>query len=253
MNWQTAPRDLKDVKRAVVPKLDALLYLDYSNMELRILGYYLAVALKDYSIVDEMADNTDLHRTTAARIYGKDPEEVSDVERQAAKVLLFSLCYGGGVPTLQRQGIVDNYMAGRELVAQFHESRPGIKLLTNKLIEANQSKGYIRLIDGSRLHPREDHKTLNTLIQGTGAVVMRHALVKIYKHLSRAGFKSHLILPVHDEFQLDCARGEIYSVVEVVPRLMGYDKIDATIPLEVSIEWSTTNWAEKKPWEGTIT
>lgn len=252
MNWQNIPRSQKDVKKAVIPKLDALLYLDYSNMELRILGYYLAVALKDYSIVDEFADGADIHKITASRIYGKPPEEVTEDERQAGKVLIFSLCYGGGVPTLLRQGVVNTYPEGKKLVASFHESRPGIKRLSDKLIESNASKGYIRLVDGSRLHPTEDHKTLNALIQGSGAVIMRRAFVNIYQHLSRTAFKSHLILPVHDEFQVDTARGEIYSVVESVPRLMGSEKVDHVIPLDTSIEITYTNWAEKLPWTGEI-
>lgn len=252
MNIQNIPRADKTVKTAFRPKLDALLFMDYSNVELRILGYYLAVALKDYSLVDEFADGADIHRITAGRIYGKNPEDVSDDERQAGKVLMFSLCYGGGVPTLQRQGVVGSYLEGKKLVASFHESRPGIKKLADKLVESNQSKGYIRLIDGSRLHPQDDHKTLNALIQGTGAVIMRHGFVKIYKHLSRAGFRSHLVNVVHDEFQIDTARSELYSVIEIVPKLMTFQKIHDIVPLETSIEISYTNWAAKKEWTGEV-
>lgn len=252
MNWQTIPRDKKLVKQAVIPKLDAILYMDYSNMELRILAYYLAVALRDFSLVDEFADGADIHRITASRIYGKLPEDITDIERQAGKTLIFSLCYGGGVPTLQRQGVVSSYLEGKKLVSAFHESRPGIKKLTEKLIESNQSKGYIRLVDGSRLHPQEEHKMLNALVQGSGAVIMRRAYVRIYQYLSRAGFKSHLILPVHDEFQIDTARSEMYTVVEAVPKLMGHDKVDSIIPLKTSIEWTTTNWSEKKEWTGSV-
>lgn len=221
-------------------------------MELRILGYYLAVALKDYSLVDEFAQGADIHRITAGRIYGKNPEDVTDDERQAGKTLMFSLCYGGGVPSMQRQGVVKSYLEGKKLVAAFHESRPGIKKLSDKLIESNSSKGYIRLIDGSRLHPTEDHKMLNALVQGTGAVVMRHAFVKIYKHLSRAGFRSHICNVVHDDFMVDTARSELYSIVEVVPRLMGFDKIDAILPLDTSIEISYTSWAAKQDWTGEV-
>jgi DNA polymerase-1 len=252
VNVQNIPRDDKTVKSAVVPKLDALLFFDYANVELRILGYYLAVALKDFSLVDEFAEGADVHRITAGRIYDKAPEDVTDAERQAGKTLIFSLCYGGGVPTLQRQGIVDNYMEGKKLVQAFHESRPGIKRLTDKLIESNVTKGYIKLIDGSRLHPQTEHKTLNVLVQGTGAVIMRHGFVNIYKYLTRGQFKSHLVNVVHDEFQLDVARGEIYTLIETIPPLMRYQKIHDIISIESSIEWSSTNWADKKEWTGEI-
>lgn len=81
---------------------------------------------------------------------------------------------------------------------------------------------------------------------------MRRAFVEIYKYLSRAGFKSHLILPVHDEFQIDTARAELYTVVEAVPKLMGNEKVDSIIPLETSIEITYTNWSEKHEWKGEV-
>lgn len=236
----------------MIPKLDAILYLDYANIELRILGYYLAVALNDFSIVDEVANGDDLHTITASRIYGKDPADITDKERQAGKVLMFSLCYGGGVPTIMRQGIVDSYLEGKKLVASFHESRPGIKRLSDKLIKSNENKGYIRLIDGSRLHPQEDHKMLNSLIQGTGAVIMRRKLIEIYQYLTRAQFKSHLILPVHDEYQVDVQRSELYTVVEALPKIMIYDKIHQVIPIDTSIEITYSNWANKREWNGEV-
>lgn len=252
MNHQNIPRSLKQVKRAYVPKLDALFYFDYDGMELRILGYYLATVLKDYSVVDEFTAGSDIHRTTASRIYNKPLEDVSDDERQRGKTLGFALLYGGGVPTLLRQGIVETYPEGKKLIEAYHSARPGVRILSERLWQSYESKRYIRLIDGSRLHPESEHKALNTLIQGTGAVIMRQAFVRIYNHYNRASFKSHIINAVHDEFQMDVARGEIYTIVENTPKLMQNERINKIIPLEVSIEYSLTNWADKQPWTGTL-
>lgn len=247
------PRSLKDVKRGFVPKLDAFLFFDLSNIELRILGYYLAIAIRDFSIVDEFVDGADMHRITASRIYGKPPEDVTDEERQRGKVLGFALLYGGGCPTLMRQGVVETYMEGKKLIAAYHEARPGIKILSDKLIQSYQDKGYIQTPWGSRLHPESEHKALNVLVQGCAADLMREGFRNIYKHLTRAGFKSHLCNVVHDEYIIDSARGEIYTLVKAIPPLLQYSKIHDIIPIETSIEWSTSNWAEKRPWEGEIT
>ena len=253
MNHQNIPRSLKQVKRAYVPKLDALFYFDYDGMELRILGYYLATVLKDYSVVDEFTAGSDIHRTTASRIYHKPLEDVSDDERQRGKTLGFALLYGGGVPTLLRQGVVATYSEGKSSLKRTIQHCPGVQNTCRKIMESYESKRYIRLIDGSTdFTQKVEHKALNTLIQGTGAAIMRQAFIKIYNHYGRADFKSHIINVVHDEFQMDVSRGEIYSVVENTPKLMQNERINQIIPLEVSIEYSLTNWAEKKPWEGTL-
>lgn len=235
-----------------MPKLDCFFSFDYSNMELRLLGYYLAVALGDYSVVDEFLAGSDLHRTTASRIFEKAPHEVTDQERQVGKVLQFSLLYGGGAPTVMRQGLAKDYLEAKALIEAYHEARPGVKRLSTKLIDSYESKGHISLVDGSRLHPESNHKALNTLIQGSGAAIMRNSFRNIYRHLSRGQYKSHIVNSTHDDFLLDVARSEIFNVVESVPKLMGYEKVDKVIPLEVDIEWSTETWADKKAWKGVI-
>lgn len=221
-------------------------------MEMRILAYYLASALKDYSLVDEINDGDDIHKITASRIYNKPLEDVTDDERQKGKTLGFALLYGGGVPTLLRQGVVSTYPEGKTLIGAYHSARPGVRLLSEKLWSSYQSKSYIRLIDGHRLHPESEHKCLNTLIQGTGAVIKRRAFVACYKYLVNASFKSHLINEVHDELQFDTARGELYTLVENIPRLMGNEKMERIIPLSVDIEYTTSNWAEKRLWRGEL-
>lgn len=250
MNIQTLPRQDTIIKRCFVPKLDAYLFFDYHNVELRILGYYLAVACKDYSLVDEFAAGDDIHKITASRIFGKPVDEVTDDERQKGKVLGFALLYGGGVPTLMRQGIVDSYPEGKKLIASYHAARPGIRVLSDRLIKSYESKGYITTPWGSRLHPQSDHKALNVLVQSCAADLMRHGFRNIYRYLTNASFKSHLVNVIHDEFMLDCARGELYTLVENIPTLMKYDRIEAVLPIETAIEVSFTNWGEKKQWLG---
>lgn len=223
-------------------------------MEWRILAHYLVIGLKDYSLVDELLAGTDIHATTASRMLGKPLEEVTDDERQRGKTNNFGLMYGGGMPFLMRNGAVEegDWAGARKMLEQYRQARPGLFLLREKIWNSYQDKGYVRLIDGARVHPESEHKTLNTLIQGSGARIKRRAFVACYKYLANASFKSHLINEVHDELQFDVSRGEIYTLVENIPRLMGNSKMGETIPLQVSIEYSLKSWADKQPWTGEI-
>lgn len=248
MNLQNIPRSLKEVKQGFIPKLDNFLFFDYSNIELRILGYYLATTLGDYSVADEFINGDDLHLNTAIGIFSKPGEYITEDERQRAKVLNFSIVYGGGIPTIIRQGVADNYQEANRIRTAFHATRPGISLLSKKVIERIDDVGYIQTPWGSRLHPMDDHKALNVLIQGCAADLMRHGIREVSKYLRDTDSKSHIVNVVHDEIMLDCVRGENFRLVENIPKLMSYKTIDDIIPIKTSCEISTTNWAEKESW-----
>lgn len=231
------PRDLKDVKRAFVPKLDCYLFADYKNIEVRLLAYYLSGGIGD----DEMAKqfrtdpNYDPHQETA---------DMVGIDRQAGKTLNFSIIYGGGTPTLMRQlGIP--YREAKRMLDGFHEARPGIKLLNDELQNAILEKGYVRSIYGRRHHVQDGHKVLNHLIQGTAADLMKRSIVNTHRWLRDEAFNSHIVNIIHDELMLDCSKDEVYAVAEEVPSLMIDPKIDRIVPITVDLEISYTNWADK--------
>lgn len=252
MNFQNVPRSLKEVKAGFVPKQDAFMFFDYSNIELRILGYYLATTLDDWSIADEFTGGEDLHRNTAVGIFNLPPADITEELRQKAKVLNFSVVYGGGVPTLIRQGIVSNYMDGKKLLDNFHATRPGIKILRKRVIQRIDDVGYITTPWGSRLHPLEDHKALNVLIQGCAADLMRHGIREVSRYCREQHLASHIVNVVHDEIMMDCVRGELLRLHENIPKLMNYEPLNDVVPIRTSVEISYTNWAEKENYDPTI-
>src|SRR3954470_18626581 len=104
MNVQNIPRDDKTIKTAIIPKLDALFFADYPNIELKLLAWYLN-NIGDSDMAEVFRTGADLHKRTAAGVYKVPVDEVTDAQRQIGKRLNFSIVYGGGVKTLVKQGV----------------------------------------------------------------------------------------------------------------------------------------------------
>lgn len=250
LNWQNVPRNLKEVKQAVIPKLDAFLFMDYSNIELRILAYYLATTLDDWSMADEFINGEDLHTNTASTIFAIPTSEVTEEQRQRAKVLNFSIVYGGGIPTLIRQGVAKDYKEAKQIKDAFHKARPGIQVLVGRIIDRLDEVGFIQSPWGSRLHPTDDHKALNALIQMGAADLMRHGIREVSRYIRNSEFESHIVNVVHDELMLDCVQPELSKLVDYLPGHMSFEPINQIVPIRVSTEISFDTWADKRPWVG---
>lgn len=244
MNFQNIPRKDKVVKRAFLPKLDALLFFDYSQIEFLLLAYYCA-KLGDRSMVDVLSQGNDLHAETAIgalRLSG--PPE--DWQRQLGKQINYSLIYGGAKPAIRRYADCSWKEAG-DILDGFHERWPGVGLVKARIDETLDTRGYLKSLAGRRLHPRSSHSALNTLIQGGAAELKRWAVVKVHKAL--ADYESHLVLEVHDELILDAIDDEVPALVEQIPKLMDYEPVSSIIQIETDCEWTHTNWAAKEPYE----
>jgi DNA polymerase-1 len=246
MNVQNIPRTQKDVKRAFLPKLDAFLFFDYKAIEVRLLAYYLARAIGDRSLADEINNGADPHTVTARGLYGT--EEVSDDQRQVGKTLNFSIIYGGGTPTIMRQLNVP-YKEARRLLKAYHETRPGIARLNTEISETLDRRGYITNLYGRRLHVEEHHKALNALIQGSAADLMRDAVVKVNNQLYTK-YATHIVNIVHDEIILDADKNEIPALVNTIPTFMGNKTVQEIVNIETDCEISWTNWADKEEYNG---
>ena len=245
MNVQNIPRSQKDVKRGFVPKLDAFLFFDYKAIEVRLLAYYLARAINDHSLANEINAGSDPHAITAQGLYGK--PEVTDEERQVGKTLNFSIIYGGGTPTIMRQLGVD-FKEARRLLKAYHETRPGIKKLNEQIDKTIKARKYITNLYGRRLHVEESHKALNALIQGSAADLMRDAVVRVHNHLNQH-YSTHIVNIVHDEIILDADRNEIVTLVNTIPTLMGNKTVEQFVNIETDCEISFTNWADKEEYK----
>ena len=246
MNVQNIPRSQKDVKRAFKPKLDAFLFFDYKAIEVRLLAYYLAAGIRDYSLATEINNGSDPHAITAQGLYNK--SDVSEEERQVGKTLNFSIIYGGGTKTIMNQLDVP-YKEARRLLTAYHTTRPGIKILNEYIATSLNSKGFIRNLYGRRLHVDTEHKALNALIQGSAADLMRDSVVRVDTWLE-ASMASHIVNIVHDEIIIDADKSELNKIFTTIPTLMGNKTVSKFVSIDTDCEISYTSWAEKEEYSG---
>lgn len=268
MNVQNIPRSDKVIKRCFVPKLDAFLFADYSQIELRLLAYYLA-EVNFPEMAEVIKAGKDLH-TESTRLALQLTREPTEEERQIGKTLNFSIVYGGGMPTVTKQierlaveGKIPHMLSKseiREILDNYHAAWPGIGripwqgaappgtlnwFLAQRIIE----RGHIKTLYGRHLHMGDgegEHKLLNKLVQGSAADLMRASLVRTHKWLMDRAFESHLVNTVHDEMILDCCTSEIDRVAKAIPGLMDHPVISKVVPVHVDLEISSQSWADKE-------
>ena len=250
MNFQNIPRDDKVVKRAIVPKLGALSYFDYSQIEPRLTAYFASKIGHD-EFAELIRGGVDSYTAVARLITGKD--EVTPDERQQWKRVYLSLLYGGGVNTIQEQRPDLSRAGARKIIDTFHDNWPAVRALQDDVIRVAARRGYIKSLGGRRLHMEEfgEHKLLNKLIQGSAADVMKEALIRIHFGLREAGVDSHMVSVVHDEAQLDGPVREVPVLHELVPPLMQnvFPQVNEVVPILVEHEVTTTSWADKVDYE----
>ena len=246
-----------------MPKLDLLLFADYSQIEYRLFAWYMAEQVGDRQAVEAYKSGKDFHEETAKRMLeatGKTySTPLTDAERQVGKTGNFAAIYSGGTPTIQRQ-LGCSQSVARELADAFHGqypllgrwawrgrgfSDPDPHTLNGQIVSRLRERGYISTLWGRHLHPLEDRKALNALVQGGAADLMKASMVRLARAM--VGMESHMVLSVHDEIGFDVREGELPALLELVPEAMCDEPVlTAVIPLAVDMKMSYDNWADAK-------
>ena len=212
----------------------------------RLLAYFLAKTIRDTTLAERISAGEDPYTVIVEGIYGR--SDLTEEERQTGKRLFLSLMYGGGAPTVMAQFGVD-FPTAKGMSNQFHRAWPGVRMLQDAIVDVVNRRGYLLTLAGRHLVPESEHKSINTLIQGSAAEIMRQALVKVHRYTESNLMASHVVLTIHDEIDLDAARPEIEHLVEVVPPMMtDYPEINEVVPIETDCEISYTTWADKQPY-----
>ena len=255
MNFQNIPRDDKTIRKLIVPKKDVLSFWDYSNLELRVLAYYMDVSLLDRSLSNEFSRGVDVHAVTAEKLFGDNMITGNSYDkvhyRDIAKKLLFSIVYGGGVRTVAAQLNCDPLEA-KNLINDFKNSRPGVSELAAKASDHFSKRGYLRTLAGRHVVPKSAYAALNALIQGSAADIVRHAILLLSHH--------DLVLCIHDELIFDQtlvdyneSKKEIQECMETLPNIKSYwvgaqdliTRFPAYVQLKVVNTVVSTNWGDK--------
>ncbi len=200
-----------------------LLSADYSQIELRV----VAAMSGDVSMIQAFKDQKDIHRATAAKVYGITEEEVTFEQRRNAKAVNFGIIYGQSA-----FGLAENLGISRseakEIIDQYFKEYASIKQYMDNSIQYAKQHGYVKTLKGRKIRLADinssnqtvrgfaERVAINAPIQGTAADMIKLAMIRINAALKKADTKARMILQVHDELVFDVPVGEIDLVRNIV-------------------------------------
>ena len=252
-NLQNIPIRTPQVRRIreafVAPPGCRILSADYSQIELRIMAHLSG----DEGLRHAFAHGHDVHRATAAEVFGRPLDEVSPDERRTAKVINFGLIYG-----MSSFGLAQNLGIERATAQAYIDSYfsryPGVKRYMDETRERARNQGYVETVFGRRLRLPEmksgspqrrqaaERAAINAPMQGTAADLIKLAMVEVQEWLDERGFGAKLIMQVHDELVLEVPHGELDEVGEGLRARM-QDVAQLEVPLIVDVGVGD-NWDE---------
>ena len=233
----------------IAPRAHKIVSADYSQIELRIMAHLSG----DARLLDAFARGEDVHRATAAEIFGLAPEEVASEQRRYAKVINFGLIYG-----MSAHGLAKNLGLERSAAAAYIERYftryPGVAAYMDRVRAEARERGYVETVFGRRLYLPEirasqagrrqaaERAAINAPMQGTAADLIKKAMIAVHDWLAEAGLRARLVLQVHDELVLEVPDAELATVQAALPRLMeGVAQLAVPLLVEVG---TGDNWDE---------
>jgi DNA polymerase-1 len=241
-----------EIRRGFIPaEGNVFVSADYSQIELRILAHYS----EDAAFVEAFRAGVDIHRQTAALIFGVTPEEVTREMRDRAKTTNFAIIYGIGPFSLAgRLGI--SQAEAKTFIEQYFERFPGVRRYLDEQIEFGRTHGYVETITGRRRYIPEitsrnfnvrafgERAATNAPIQGSSADLIKIAMIRIHDDLKRDSGGARMLLQVHDELLFEVPRGGAEALLERVRERME-NAMQLNVPLRVE-SGTGTNWLETK-------
>lgn len=207
----------KEIRKAFIPRdtKHVLLSADYSQIELRI----VAAISGDKNMCDAFKKGTDIHTATAAKVYNISEKEVTKEMRYKAKSVNFGIIYGQGA-----FGLADNLGISRteakQIIDNYKAQFPGIQKYMDDTINFAREHGYVQTLMGRKRWLRDinssnftvrgfaERNAINSPIQGTAADMIKLAMIKTHAAMKKEGFKSRMIMQVHDELVFDATKDE---------------------------------------------
>jgi DNA polymerase I len=241
-----------EIRRGFVPaEGHVFLAADYSQIELRILAHYS----EDPAFVEAFRAGLDIHRQTAALIFGVEPDEVTRQMRDRAKTVNFAVIYGIGPFSLAQQLAVSNAEA-KEFIDRYFERFPGVRRYLDEQIVKARELGYVETLTGRRRYIPEiasknfnirsfgERAATNAPIQGSSADLIKVAMIDIHRALRQEGAGGRMLLQVHDELLFEVPRAELDATRELaVSRMEGAAQLNVPLVVETGVG---ENWMECK-------
>lgn len=247
------------VRRAfTAPQGSVIVSADYSQIELRIMAHLSG----DKTLIAAFQNGEDVHRRTAAEVFGIAPENVSSEQRRYAKTINFGLIYGMGQYGLAKSLGIDNISA-KNFIDRYFARYPGVAEYMQRTKEQAAAQGFVETLFGRRLYLPDIHNknanaragaeraAINAPMQGTASDLIKRAMIDVSRWLSECEaspwdelLQSKLIMQVHDELVLEVVETELDFVKEKLPQIMakvGGGLLDVPLVAEVGVG---ENWEE---------
>ncbi|MEO1201249.1 MAG: DNA polymerase I [Pseudomonadota bacterium] len=238
------------IRQAFVPPEGyRLLAADYSQIELRIMAHLSG----DEGLLNAFAEELDVHRATAAEVFGATLDEVTDNQRRSAKAINFGLMYGMSAFGLARQLDISRGEA-QEYVDLYFDRYPGVKAYMDGIREAARDRGYVETVFGRRLYLPEikarnaqrrqyaERSAINAPMQGTAADIIKRAMISVQSWLDGASNGARMIMQVHDELVLEVPEDNAEAIRdEVVERMAAAAELKVPLAVDAGLGM---NWDE---------
>jgi DNA polymerase-1 len=222
---------------------------DYSQIELRIMAHISG----DEALVKAFHEGLDVHRATAAEVFGVSVDAVSTEQRRYAKVINFGLIYGMSAFGLAKALGIDN-TAAKNYITRYFERFAGVKRYMDDTREQAKAQGFVQTVFGRRLYlpeinspngPRRagaERAAINAPMQGTAADLIKMSMVKVQQAIDQQQRQIKVIMQVHDELVFEVPASEVEWVKTEVPRLMA-EVAQLKVPLLAEVGVGV-NWDE---------
>ncbi|WP_017366223.1 DNA polymerase I [Methylococcus capsulatus] len=252
-NLQNIPVRTEEGRRIrqtfIAPPGHKLLAADYSQIELRIMAHLSG----DANLLAAFAEDADVHRATAAEVFGVALEEVTSSQRRSAKAINFGLIYGMSAFGLAKQlGIQQKLAQG--YIDLYFARYPGVRAYMDRTRESARELGYVETLFGRRLHVPDiqsrngqrrqyaERTAINAPMQGTAADIIKRAMIALDAWIESSGAPLRMIMQVHDELVFEVAEDFVSEATATVREHMSR-AAELAVPLMVDIG-TGDNWDE---------
>jgi len=233
----------------IAPEGCVLLAADYSQIELRIMAHLSG----DEGLRAAFAEDRDVHRATAAEVFGVGLDAVTADQRRTAKVINFGLIYGMSPFGLARNLGIERG-AAQQYVERYFQRYPGVKRFMDETRASARERGYVETVSGRRLYLPDirsgnaqlrqyaERSAINAPMQGTAADIIKRAMISLDAWCARPGSPARLVMQVHDELVFE-VRGAALAEASAAVRAHMVNAAELSVPLRVDIG-SGANWDE---------
>ncbi|HBX00559.1 MAG TPA: DNA polymerase I, partial [Gammaproteobacteria bacterium] len=227
----------------VAPAGRSILAADYSQIELRIMAHLSG----DAGLTQAFAENQDIHRATAAEVFGLAPDDVADEQRRSAKAINFGLIYGMSAFGLAKQLNISRGLAA-DYIDRYFDRYPGVLRYMDETKAVAADQGYVETVFGRRLYlpeinakavPRRqaaERTAINAPMQGTAADIIKLAMMAVQDWLPESGLEAQMIMQVHDELVFEVAQGDVEALnTGVVARMAGAASLSVPLVVDTGV------------------